>query len=127
MGESALALKTISILLRLSLRLLTPTALIALGVDRSKALLDSAGHPGRPIWQSMSGATAEKASPLESVSSRLKPARYPAVPNAVLHGWARGRGLEPFYYAFSVDEWAGAARCGWDYPHKPLHFMRYSQ
>jgi len=27
-----------------------------LGVDRSKALLDSAGHPGWPIWRSMSGS-----------------------------------------------------------------------
>src|SRR5947209_8837457 len=52
------------------LRLLTPPALIALGFDR-KALLDSAGHPGRPIWQSMSGATAEKASSLERVPSLL--------------------------------------------------------
>jgi hypothetical protein len=38
-----------------------PIASIA-SVDRSKALLDSAGHPGLSIWQSMSGATAEKAS-----------------------------------------------------------------
>jgi hypothetical protein len=51
---------------------LTPPALIALGFDQSKALLDSAGHPGLPISQSMSGATAEKASRLETVSSPLK-------------------------------------------------------
>jgi hypothetical protein len=72
MVESALARCAISILPRLWLRLLTPPVLIALGFDRSKALLDSAGHPGLPISQSMSGATAEKASPLESVSLPLK-------------------------------------------------------
>jgi hypothetical protein len=44
----------------------------ALGTDQSKALLDSAGHPGLPIRQSMSGAPAEKASPLESVVPPLK-------------------------------------------------------
>jgi hypothetical protein len=94
------------------LRLLTPSCPYCLVVNRSKALLDSAGHPGFAIGQSTSGAAAEKASPWESVSSLLSgggilvwqirffPVAAESIGTAII--------------SFELDEWTGLRDAGRD-------------